>query len=126
MDKFSEWLGKRMREKGWSQADLARVSGLTRQTISYYLAGKSKKPDGIALRQLAKAFSLDEKDIFRAAGILSPAVDADPWVEKQAYRLSTITDPVVRKTIENIISSIADQEEKLQKAKGGRQKKVGI
>jgi transcriptional regulator with XRE-family HTH domain len=122
MDKFEEWLRVNMNVKGWSQADLARASGLTRQTISYYLSGASKKPDADALRLLASAFGLDEVDALRAAGMMSPAV-GDSWVDQQAYKLSLITDPTLRETAARLINSLAEQEAAAAKA-GLKTKKV--
>ena len=95
MDRFEQWLRLNMDKKGWSQAALARASGLTRQTISYYLSGMSKKPDADALKLLAAAFGLDEAEALRAAGMMSPPV-GDPWVDKQAHKLSRISDPTRR------------------------------
>ena len=37
MDKFAKFLTAQMKEHDWTQADLARASGLSRQVISYYL-----------------------------------------------------------------------------------------
>lgn len=53
---FSNWLIEEMRERDWSQSDLARASGLTRQAISYYLSDKSKAPDREAEKKLPKTF----------------------------------------------------------------------
>lgn len=124
MDNFSEWLSKAMSDKGWSQADLARASGLTRQTISYYLGGKSKQPDEFALQQLAKAFGVDEKVVYRAAGILSSEPSADPWLDQQKYKLSKITDPILRESVARVINSLAEQEEAAEKAKLFKLKKA--
>lgn len=72
MNSFADWLLKQMIEKGWSQSELARSSGLTRSTISYYLSPKSKSPDETALRKISKALKLPPETIFRAAGLLPP------------------------------------------------------
>ena len=68
--KFSSWLIEQMQIKNWSQSDLARASGLTRQTISYYLSDKSTKPDEAALTKLAHAFKISPIAVFRKAGLL--------------------------------------------------------
>jgi transcriptional regulator with XRE-family HTH domain len=72
MNNFADWLLKQMMEKGWSQSELARMSGLTRSTISYYLSPKSKSPDETALRKISKALKLPPETVFRAAGLLPP------------------------------------------------------
>lgn len=68
--KFSSWLIEQMQIKNWSQSDLARASGLTRQTISYYLSDKSTKPDEAALTKIAHAFKISPIAVFRKAGLL--------------------------------------------------------
>lgn len=78
MNKFSDWLLEKLNEKGWSQADLARASGLTRATISYYIGPKSKKPDDAALRKIAKAFNLPIDLVYEKVGILPPKPELSP------------------------------------------------
>lgn len=58
-----------MREQDMTQADLARASGLVRQTINYYLSAKSKQPDEFALQKIAKGLGLPLEEVYRAAGI---------------------------------------------------------
>jgi transcriptional regulator with XRE-family HTH domain len=74
---FKDWLLDNLQKTGWSQADLARASGLTRATISYYLGPKSKKPDQDALRKIARAFKMNPATVYRAAGILPPVPEID-------------------------------------------------
>jgi len=78
---FGTWLSIQMREKNWSQSELARVSGLTRQAISYYLSDKSKQPDEFALQRIAKAFSIPIEQVYRAAGLLPPAINMSDELE---------------------------------------------
>jgi transcriptional regulator with XRE-family HTH domain len=73
--KFSSWLIEQMQLKNWSQSDLARASGLTRQTISYYLSDKSTKPDEAALTKIAHAFKMSPIAVFRKAGLLPEGGD---------------------------------------------------
>lgn len=57
-DEFARRLYKLMIEKGWRQADLARVAGLPRNAISVYLRGASL-PNPESTKALAKAFDMD-------------------------------------------------------------------
>lgn len=109
MDKFSEWLIGEIKQRGWSQSDLARASGLTRQVISYYLVGESKSPNPEALRAIASALKLPPETVFRAAGILPPASD-DPWADEMAFKLAEL-DPAKRAMAERLIQALAEQEE---------------
>ncbi len=85
--KFSDWLLEQMRKHDWSQSDLARTSGLTRQSISYYLSDKSKQPDEFALQKIAKAFKLPLEEVYRAAGLLPP----EPVETKLIRRITHLT-----------------------------------
>lgn len=87
MDKFSDWLLEQLREKEWSQADLARASGLTRATISYYLGPKSKKPDETAIRKIAKALNLPIDLVYEKAGILPPKPELSP-IKRALFHLA--------------------------------------
>jgi transcriptional regulator with XRE-family HTH domain len=78
---FSDWLVDRMKEMGWSQADFARASGLTRQAISYYLSDKSKSPDEFALQKIARALTLPPEYVFRKAGLLPAKPEDDLMIE---------------------------------------------
>jgi Predicted transcriptional regulators len=82
MDNFSDWLIERMRSRDWSQADLARESGLTRQAIGRYIGKKTQTPDEDALKKIAKAFEISPETAFRAAGILPSRPDADEEVDE--------------------------------------------
>lgn len=79
-----------MSEHNWTQADLARASGLTRQSISYYLSEKSKQPDEFALQKLAKAFRLPPEEVYRAAGVPLSPVKTDPLIEEGTYILQQL------------------------------------
>lgn len=73
---FNEWLLERLKELEWSQADLARASGLTTAAISKYINGRI--PDEAALRKLAKALKMPPDLVFEKAGILPPKSDLTP------------------------------------------------
>lgn len=74
---FSDWLIEQMNERGWSQADLARSSGLTRQAISNYVNAVRTAPDAEACVALARAFKLPPEHVLRVAGYLPPEPDQD-------------------------------------------------
>lgn len=69
---FSEWLLQEMNKHGWTQADLARASGLNRQSVSDYINRRRTKPDTDALTALAQAFKISPVTVFRKAGLLPP------------------------------------------------------
>jgi transcriptional regulator with XRE-family HTH domain len=87
MDTFSDWLIAQMKVRDWSQSDLARASGLTRQAIGRYLAEKTKTPDEFALQKIAHAFELPPETVYRAAGILPSKPADDEEIEEIMYEV---------------------------------------
>lgn len=67
---FSDWLLKELSTRKWSQADLARASGLTRQSISDYVNRRRTNPEPEALVAIAHGFKISPITIFRKAGLL--------------------------------------------------------
>ncbi|RJP53328.1 MAG: helix-turn-helix domain-containing protein [Anaerolineaceae bacterium] len=65
---FNDWLLNQMQQKEWSQADLARHSGLTKGAISKYMMGRI--PDDEAIRKIAHALNLPADLIFEQANKL--------------------------------------------------------
>lgn len=110
-EKFSAWLNEKMKKKGWSQSDLARESKLSRQTISYWLSGKAKRPDEFALQQVAKAFEVPPEEAYEAAAIMAPPSKEDAWVREIMYKLNQL-HPAQRKIAEWMIRKLAEDEEK--------------
>ena len=71
-EKFGLWLQKEREQRGWSQSDLARFSGLHRQIINKTENGVSM-PALETYLALAKAFNISPIFIFRKAGLLPEA-----------------------------------------------------
>jgi transcriptional regulator with XRE-family HTH domain len=68
-ERFSKWLQAEMSYRNWTQADLARNSGLHRAIISKLVLGSSTPlPD--TLLAIAAAFKMPEAQVFEEAGIL--------------------------------------------------------
>lgn len=99
MDKFSKWLSEQMNKADMSQADLARASGLTRSTISYWLSPKSKSPDEAALRKIATAFKLPPELVFEKAGLLPPKPELSPIKRKLIHVAGDLPDSDVELAI---------------------------
>ena len=69
-EKFSDWLLKEMSKRKWSQADLARASGLNRQSISDYVNRRRTNPEPDALVAIAHGLNISPITLFRQAGLL--------------------------------------------------------
>ena len=72
---FADWLLEEMNIRGWSQADLARKSGLTTAGISRLISG-NRKAGPKTVMAIAKGLKLPAEYVFIKAGILpeKPAV----------------------------------------------------
>lgn len=87
---FNNWLLSQLEERGWSQADLARASNITRTAISRYVNGRT--PNEEALRKIARAFRLPPEDVFRKAGLLPPATQENAQLKELAYLATQLPD----------------------------------
>lgn len=114
MNAFANWLTDQMKMMGWSQAELARRTGLTRQAINYYLAGKSKEPDRDSLYKIARAFKLSPVIVFRAAGMIPPDPQSDEFTEKIQGILDSYIDPATKQKALEYLEYLAVQEEKAE------------
>ena len=84
---FAEWLQSEMNKRGLSQANIAREAGVTRAAINGVLVGVRGPGNDLCLA-LARAFRFPPEVVFRAAGLLPPALDKrDPRLEKIEYIL---------------------------------------
>jgi transcriptional regulator with XRE-family HTH domain len=98
--KFNDWLLDKLQKIDWSQADLARASGLTTASISKYVGGRI--PDESALKKIAKAFNLPPETVFRAAGILPPVSELDAMREEIIELTSHMSREEQREVLEYI------------------------
>ena len=99
----------------WSQSELARRAGVTRQTINDYESMRRLEPDQKILVKISQALGFPPDHLPRLVGNLPP-ISSDPWLNKQNYKLSLITDPTLRETAERLINSLAEQEEAAAKS----------
>ena len=89
---FIAWLYLELDNRDWSQADLARRSGLTPSAISLVISG-DRNPGPTFCNAVAVALYIPPPVVFQAAGLLPP--DTDPRrVEEQiaAYKLAGLDD----------------------------------
>lgn len=66
---FSEWLRNELKQRGWSQTELASRAGLATGTISNILADR-RNPDHGTLIKFAKGLTLPVETVYAAAGYL--------------------------------------------------------
>lgn len=89
MDNFGEWLVQELEDRELSQSDLARISGLSRGTLSNIISGaRGRGPE--SLSAIAKALKLPVEKIYRAAGLLPPIIKADEDMEQILHEIAKL------------------------------------
>lgn len=69
---FVDWLNNEMRQRNMSQAELARLGGITRSAVNKLLNRQQKSPGREMLDAIARALRLPSETVYRAAGFLPP------------------------------------------------------
>lgn len=101
---FNNWLLEKLRDENISQADLAKLTGLTTAAISKYASGRT--PDVVSLRKIAKALKVPFLLILEKAGIIQQAdLSVDDWTREMTYQLTQLTDDEDRALVGEIIGS---------------------
>lgn len=72
---FTEFIHSEMEKRGWSQADLARQTGMTTGGVSMLL-NQTRRPGPDTLLVLARVFQIPPEIIFRSAGLLPPVPES--------------------------------------------------
>jgi len=81
METFASWLQNQMDERGYSQAELARLSKIKAASISRIMNGtRNVGPD--VSKAIAQALQLDEDIVFRAAGLMKMKPNSDETVSE--------------------------------------------
>lgn len=111
---FGEWLASEVVLRDWTQADLARKSGLNRAVISKLLSDKSD-PSPETCKALAKALKKPIEEIYRVAGLLPPIPENDELIERARHIIGTYKNPETKKRAMDYLEYLLAQEEK-----GGR------
>jgi transcriptional regulator with XRE-family HTH domain len=68
---FPLWLQQRMEERGWNALRLAKEIKVVPSLVSRWMSGY-QRPSPESLTAIAEAMQLDEREVFTAAGHLSP------------------------------------------------------
>jgi transcriptional regulator with XRE-family HTH domain len=120
---FSDWLLDEMNKRGWSQAELARASGLNRQSVSDYVNRRRTNPEPEALVAIAHAFKISPITIFRKAGLLPEGSDNASFEDWQ--HLLTQLLPEEQEEMRQIIEMKIDRRHKQESLKTLKLRKGG-
>lgn len=111
---FSDWLLSQLAKRDWKQSDLAKKSGLTKQTITNYANGRI--PDKTAISKIAAAFKIPAEEVYRVAIGRPQNPDSDPWVEETSYKLNLVP-PSLRGIVDSFIDSMVESSENNHKTR---------
>lgn len=81
---FSEWLILEIKKRGWSQADLARETGITSGGVSN-LFNSTRGPSPETCISIARAFGYPPELVFRKAGLLPEKSETDQITEQAIF-----------------------------------------
>lgn len=96
---FSQWVFENLKEKGWSQAELARRSGLTRGAISNIINNYRNRPTPETVKSIARAFGRPDEEVMRIAGYLTPK----PTIEVDSEEILYLLRQLDREDIQDVI-----------------------
>jgi transcriptional regulator with XRE-family HTH domain len=109
MNKLSNWITRELEAKGWTQAELARRSGLSTGRLSSainYQTGMG--PD--FCKAIARAFSVPAEIIFRQAGLLPPLQSNEDDLARQIYDVAKNSSREGRELMLKLALGIYEQE----------------
>lgn len=84
---FADWLRIKLRERGWSESELARRAGVSRSAINL-ITNEKTSPGYEVASGIADALGLRREDVFRIAGLLpSLPENSDKAVLEEAVEI---------------------------------------
>jgi transcriptional regulator with XRE-family HTH domain len=107
MKSVPEILLSELDKRGWTQAELAKRSGVTSAQISRIISGQ-RGSETKTLVAIANALKISPDVFLRAAGLLPPAPEKDEWVEQASFKLSKL-DPSRRSIADSFIDALLEE-----------------
>lgn len=98
---FPDWLKTQMKNNGMSQSQLARSAGVTRAAINGIITG-ARGPGTDLCNGIAKALRLPPEEVYRAAGLLPPALPVNPIIKQITYLTSDLPESEQKDILEFI------------------------
>jgi transcriptional regulator with XRE-family HTH domain len=91
MDTLGEWLNGKLKERGWSQAELARRASISRTSVSDIISGKADAGASVATA-IASALGVDEIEVLRRAGITRNVSTPSDRASRLAHRIAQLPE----------------------------------
>jgi len=86
-----DWLRAEREKREWSQSDLARKVGITRQTVNDYESRRRTNPDEKILVRISVVLGYPPEHLPRLAGLLPPAIHIDEDMEQIMHEVEKLT-----------------------------------
>lgn len=88
---FASKIAEELSARGWTQADLAKSSGLTSAVISRTINSESY-PSPETMVSIAKGFGLPATEVFRWAGLLPPETERDRRIDRLEHLIGLLPE----------------------------------
>jgi transcriptional regulator with XRE-family HTH domain len=111
MENFRIWLEDQLRQRGWKQADLIRLTGLDPSTVSNILNGK-RRVGPEACKSIARALGLPPEQVYRVAGLLPPKPGPDEIVDRAEHIIRSYKREETKQQALEYLEYLAVQEER--------------
>lgn len=111
METFGDWLTTQLRQRDMTQAELARLAGINRGTLSNIINGH-KQIGKDSLISISNALHLPIDVVARAAEGKPPALDE--WSEQMNHKISQLTG-ARREMAERLLNTLLDEQDREQR-----------
>ena len=101
---FGNWMQSQINDRGWTQRELSRRSGVSQAQISNFING-SRKPTADACQRLAQALEHPLDTVLREAGILTSSGEDDPTIA-ETVELMRNMPPNKKRLALNVLKTI--------------------
>ncbi len=118
---FSEWLVDELKQREWSNADLAKAAGISRGSVTNIISG-IRSPGTDICEAIARAFKIPPEVVYRHAGLLPPALEPDEKRQELVHLFELMNDNNREDTIDYARMKLQKQER--EKPKGEKRNKV--
>lgn len=70
--RYGDWVSEQLQRRNWTQADLARLSGLKKQTVGQIVRGASTQPTAWQVAAISRVFRVEPNEVFELTGLWEP------------------------------------------------------
>lgn len=112
-----EWIVDEREKREWSQSDLARKVGVSRQTINDYESRRRVTPDEGILSRISVEFGYPDDYLPRLAGLLPARRNEDEGQKRLDHLYSTLKNKSNKERAVDFLEHLVDSEKKSGKRK---------